>query len=280
MPGAHHAGRFRAQACQAAPGRAGGDGWVVRKRSDHAGGGGGCHWSPLPVHCCTSRNGSWGHPQPTRHPTPPLSMQTLLDKLDTLLIVQPGSAAAAAPQPQPTTPPAAADASAGTQSTAVPPAPVEEVAAAAAGEEQVEVSLQEGADGQVAFKLTLSPSKLAPAAAPEDEPHSADPGHMPVSPPSSATAAAASSRPVLPLRIELRPGALHDGAARGELPACCTCCMGCPAAAAAASCLLCCPSLLLDQPAAAACISPATTTGPEQSCCPSCVMRWTRASRR
>lgn len=144
---------------------------------------------------------------------PPLCSQSLLDKLDTLLVVQaatPGAAPAAALQSQPTTPPAAAAAAPDAQPAAAPPA-------AADGEEQVEVSLQEGADGQVAFKLTLSPSKAAPVAAPEaaEEQHSADPGHMPVSP-SSATAAAASARPPLPPRIELRPGALHDGAARGE----------------------------------------------------------------
>lgn len=76
-----------------------------------------------------------------------------------------------------------------------------------AADEVAAVSLEEGADGQVAFKLTLSPSKLAEAAAAQDR------GHMPVSP----SAASPASRPPLPRRRDVtRPGALYDGAARGE----------------------------------------------------------------
>lgn len=89
--------------------------------------------------------------------------------------------------------------------------------------------LEQGDDGQVTFKLTLSPSKLASAAAasaatdaqgregsaPQE---SADPGHMPLSP---EAASSASRPPLLRRRVEpSRPGALYDGAARGEHWAC------------------------------------------------------------
>lgn len=138
-------------------------------------------------------------------------MQSLLDKLDTLLVVQ----GAGPPAEPPAEPPAAQPAE------PVPaPAPAEPASPPqqpeAAGEEEVEVSLQAGPDGQ--FKLTLSPSKLAAAAAEAGEAvqQHADPGHMPVSPASAAGGPA--QRPFARRRTEAapsRPGALHDGAARG-----------------------------------------------------------------
>ncbi len=140
-------------------------------------------------------------------------LQSLLDKLDTLLVVQgagpPAEAAAEPPAQHPAElAPAAAE-------PASPPQQPE-----AAGEDEVEVSLQAGPDGQ--FKLTLSPSKLAAAAeaAAEATQQHADPGHMPVSPASAAGGSA--QRPFARRRTEAaapRPGALHDGAARGAHPA-------------------------------------------------------------
>lgn len=160
-------------------------------------------------------------------------LQALLDKLDTLLVVQTAVPVAAPPQqPAPVSPAAATAATAAAEAAEppveqpaaapAPPAPAEEIEAVVdEEEEQVEVSLQESQDGQVAFKLSLSPSKqaalpaaAAPAAGAAE--HEPDPGHMPVSP-SSATGGGAPRPAGMRQHIELRPGALHDGAARGEL---------------------------------------------------------------
>ena len=152
-----------------------------------------------------------------------LRVQALLGKLDTLLVLQhaspgvPGdhSAAEAAagipgtPSGQHAAAVRAAEPPAGSPaSVSAQPASVEEV------EEQVEVSLQQGEDGQLSFKLSLSPSKPAVAAATPEPTHEADPGHMPASP-----AASSAGRPTAVRRSESvapRPGALHEGAARGE----------------------------------------------------------------
>ena len=150
----------------------------------------------------------------------------LLGKLDTLLVLQgahPPRAAAqqqqqppAEPAEQPPAPPAAEP------GAAEPGSPQR----AASATEEVEVSLQEGEDGQVAFKLSLSPSKVAGAAEADAEEagvavaehHEVDPGHMPVSPSRGPAARHGTSR-----RPEPRPGALHDGAARGGLGCCRRC---------------------------------------------------------
>ncbi len=134
---------------------------------------------------------------PTASSASPLfCLQALLEKLDTLLVVQGG----APPSSQPTSATAAAAAEAASISDLVrPPAqpdfkqmtvpstaadeassvPGEQEAATRAlsqpdaegavateaAEELAEVRLEQGDDGQVTFKLTLSPSKLASAAA-------------------------------------------------------------------------------------------------------------------
>lgn len=161
------------------------------------------HASPAP--CCLPSFNIHHH-----LPCSPLQpcTQSLLDKLDTLLVVQ-----GAGPLPeQPADPPAQQPAEP-VPAVAEPVSPPQQ--ADAAGEEEVEVSLQAGPDGQL--KLTLSPSKLAAAqAAGEAAQHPADPGHMPVSPASAAGGSV--QRPFARRRTEPaapRPGALHDGAARG-----------------------------------------------------------------
>ncbi|PSC72251.1 brefeldin A-inhibited guanine nucleotide-exchange 2-like [Micractinium conductrix] len=139
--------------------------------------------------------------------------QSLLDKIDTLLVVQ-GAAPPSAPveEAAPAESPVAAAGAGSSAEPAPPPAEADatgeamaEAEADLAADEVAAVSLEEGADGQVAFKLTLSPSKLAEAEAAQDR------GHMPVSP----SAASPASRPPLPRRRDVtRPGALYDGAAR------------------------------------------------------------------
>ena len=109
---------------------------------------------------------------------PPRPAQELMGKLDTLLAVQQVGGAAPARDPPPPVHPA-------------PSADQEE------DDSSVEVSMEAGADGGV--KLTLSPSKLRPAAVP------ADAGHMPSVPPGGGGVRHADTA---------RPGALADGAAR------------------------------------------------------------------
>jgi hypothetical protein len=163
-------------------------------------------------------------------------LQALLGKLETLLVLQQGAPASVqgehgSDRAGPGTPTAQREAEQVQDvSAAVPeqqPAPDSSPAGQEVEvEEEVEVRFQEGEDGQVCFKLTLSPAKAAAAAAAE---HDADPGHMPVSP---AAAAGSAGRAPASRRTEgsvPRPGALHDGAARGErapavafrIPCCC-----------------------------------------------------------
>jgi hypothetical protein len=155
-------------------------------------------------------------------------LQALLGKLDTLLVLQQAAA------PHASAGDAAAEAAAGSAGTPHDVATVQSVSQSPADdrqatgspppaaaelemEEQVEVSLQAGGDGQVAFKLTLSPSKAAAPASAEPRLQEADPGHMPTSP---LGAGGPGGRPHTGRRSEStassRPGALHDGAARGE----------------------------------------------------------------
>lgn len=178
------------------------------------------------------------HAPLTHMPAWPLaSLQSLLGKLDTLLVVQgaapsqPARAAdadAAAEAVDVSSPGAAAEAAevapppADARADEEPSSSTQEGAAEAGETEVAAVSLEQGEDGQVAFKLTLSPSKLAAAAeaAAEATQQHADPGHMPVSPASAAGSSA--QRPFARRRTEAaapRPGALHDGAARGAHPA-------------------------------------------------------------
>lgn len=155
--------------------------------------------------------------------------KALLEKLDTLLVVQqavPAAVAVDSGTPSasagpPGTPRQQHAAEAGPASpaedTAASGEPSTQGAAAVEEEEQVEVSLQTGDDGEVFFKLTLSPSKIAAAgaAAADGEAaavHEADPGHMPVS-----SGGGSATRPAARRRSEAlqpRPGALHDSAAR------------------------------------------------------------------
>lgn len=183
--------------------------------------------------------------------------KALLEKLDTLLVVQGGAppssqptsataAAAAAvnapglaeppvqPAAEPTTEPSTVDEPSSTADKEAAMQAVSQPAAdgafdADAAVELAEVRLEQGADGQVAFKLTLSPSKVAPAAAAQAvadaqageeaarqdvQQESADPGHMPASPDAVSSV---GRPPLLRRRVEpppTRPGALYDGAAR------------------------------------------------------------------
>lgn len=93
--------------------------------------------------------------------------------------------------------------------------------------EHVELQLEEGEDGEVRFKLTLSPSKAAPdAEAAED---AADPGHVErqesAGPAADAAAAVSPALPPPPPRrrteeMPARPGALTNQAAKGVGVAC------------------------------------------------------------
>jgi hypothetical protein len=136
-----------------------------------------------------------------------------LGRLDTLLVLQqaaPSEQPSAEAVPVPCTPPRQQHAT--EQLPASPAAASGQQDSIGEGEEQVEVKLEEGEDGQVSFKLTLTPTKLASAAAAEAAAQAADPGHMPASP-----AASSASRPIRRSEsMAPRPGALHDGAARGE----------------------------------------------------------------
>lgn len=176
--------------------------------------------------------------------------------------------------------------------------------------ELAEVRLEQGADGQVAFKLTLSPSKVAPAAAAQAvadaqageeaarqdvQQESADPGHMPASPDAVSSV---GRPPLLRRRVEpppTRPGALYDGAARGA-------CWERGRLGHGAQCLRsdsACPSVLhqmlprvvCDNNAASPGVLPFALAAAQnrhcaatclllQSCCASCATRWTRASPR
>jgi hypothetical protein len=87
-----------------------------------------------------------------------------------------------------------------------------------AASEQVEVQLEEGADGEVRFKLALSPIKV-PASA-DSAGGAADPGHTRTPPPEGA-AAVTAALPQLARRprseeMPARPGALTNQAAKGE----------------------------------------------------------------
>ena len=118
---------------------------------------------------------------------------SLLEKLDTFLGVEPAAPAASAPAEAAPQQGAAAPPEAGADANAGP------------AEEAVGVGLQEGLDGQMRVKLTLSPQRSSSVPAPAPLP--GDLGHVPASPVSSPQAAPAGRR----------AGALADGAARGEL---------------------------------------------------------------
>lgn len=145
----------------------------------------------------------------------------LLDKLGTMFVLQQAPPPAMGGGGDHAAPDGAVPATPARQSVAEPaaasPASVAAPGSAADQEagEQVAVSLEHGEDGEVSFKLTLSPSK---AAAPPEEAHTADPGHMPTSPAAGSTSRSATSRRS-DAALHHRPGALHDGAARGVLNA-------------------------------------------------------------
>lgn len=163
-------------------------------------------------------------------------IQALLEKVDTLLQVQDAAEApaplqafapaSAAPPPAGVPPqPAASEAEAPATASSSPAVEQQEQLREQEQQSKVEVSLQEGEDGQIRFQL--SPSKLVPAAAAEDA------GHVPSSPllqqPQPLQQSSAASTPFASAATPeaaaavgrrwqpepSRPGALVEGAARG-----------------------------------------------------------------